>query len=724
MTQTVSLNEIVRQVPDHVAPKSGYEQRVTINTETSQAIDDVGFFQSLIGNFKYFMVANNRNPQKAISGRKPLKYREGTGEVVFNIDYKGGCPPGREMQLAQFFFRTPEPDKAISDSLGKWMIEYFSTNGRRMDQFYIAKEGAEQDLAHKAVNEFGLALTITLKVETSTPSNTVEIGPLVIASRLLGSDEEEKLSIKAELEVDPQNVLRAMLNNKTSFTDLVKKGVKQYLAGHVDLQAYYDDINSDPIKRGLRAHLNNLLHPFGRRVAFISLKTGDGGIPPGSYNDDKFVEYNHHECTKPIKIKFSILMTPSNPARYRGKGSPELSAWSQRNLEEVTRKVLFGFSYVQLLLDFSGAKQKIIDDMKQRAEAIGYRMEQLMTMLSMEPMSWRKRIDVEIKNTKEKPDEAMFETSLSGVYVGLEIFLTARVKDLRGISRRYLTIDIRQPMKEEIVRLVQKTLHATDPEHFYKYYREGDKRKRSSGGPLETELRQRICYLLESEFNAEVIQLDLKPTKTDLTDKIYPVAKTSHSFEATSEIGTSPGAPKITVHGSFTVESVTPDGWETFRERDVSAALLTKRVVDAVTSSLKLTPDELAVLPSHSDVFNLIDRCLRSARKLIEEEFGLSIKLTTISWDWDENLKKIGRDRNEADVVAIQNRISRQKEILLDLYEHNGSQEAIDRTRSAITRLSAMLPANLTSSIGYRELPEPPAVKELAAAETDSVNSQ
>ncbi len=716
MIQAISISEIVRQVSDNIEPKGGYEQRVLINTDTGQAVPPPTVFEYVFGNFKSYLVVNNSNKQRVIAGRKTVKYREGSEEIAFVVDYKGGCPPGCEPQLAQFFFRNTEPDKTISDGLGNWLIEFFTTNGHTIDQFYSENDKASRDLSAKALSEFGLALEITLTVDNSKKPETVEIGPLVLTSRLLGSDAEENLSIKVELEADPQNLLRAMLHQTTSLTDVFKKGVRQYLASRVTLQTYYNDLNSERVKQGLREHLNSLLKQFGRRVAFVSLKPEGGGPPP--HNGETTIEYKHHECPEPIKLRISVLMTPQDAARYRAKGSPLLPGWLQLNLEEIVRRVLFGFSYVDLLLDFRPAKQRIIDETTRRAESIGYKIEQLMTMMSVEPHIWLKAFDVEIKATESNPKAAVFETSVSGVHVGLEVFLTARVIDLRGVTR-YLTSDLPQEVKQKVCKLVQTTLHATDPQQFYKHYREADKKK-PDGGPFEQELRGKIYYLLESEFNSEILQLVLKPTDTDLTDKLFKVAKTSHDFVATSEIGATPGAPKISVFGSFTVESVSADGWEKFRERDVTAEKLMKRVKDSVTSFIKRTPESADALSSQEAVVELIKHALHSARMLIDDEFGLSIKLATISWEWDESLVKIGQLRNQEDLEAIHLRISKLKDLLLDYYEHDESQEQIDSVRASIARLSAMVPATLTSSVGYRELPEPPSLKKLPAAEPDS----
>jgi len=122
---------------------------------------------------------------------------------------------------------------------------------------------------------------------------------------------------------------------------------------------------------------------------------------------------------------------------------------------------------------------------------------------------------------------------------------------------------------------------------------------------------------------------------------------------------------------------------------------------------------------SQEAVVKLIKHALQSAKGLIEDEFGLAIKLATISWDWDESLKQIAANRNQEDLEAIHSRIASLKDMLLDLYQLNGSQERIDDIRASIERLSAMVPAPLAASLGYKALPEPPAAKKLPAAEAE-----
>jgi len=437
MTPTNSLSTIIRAVTEHAQPAPDTEALVTIDARTGQAVPRPSIFGMMTGDFIFFLVSNTRDQQKVVKGTKHVKYKEGQEELTLAIGYRGGCRPNQEWRLAQFFYKQSRSETAVADALARWLIEYFSSGTTSIDDFDAERASAAVTLATRAGQELGLELTIDLQLEAPGNLETVSLGTLLVSSRLKGSDEEEGIWFKAELEVDPQRVPRALLSQKKTFTDLLKKGVSRYCSDHVTLDAYYNELASEQIRQGLRDYLNDLLRPVGRRVGFLSLKPDTPDGLPRTFKGETVIEYRHHEYPEPIRIKVSVLMIPTSLTRYRAKGSPKLIEWLDKNLREVIDLTLFGLSYVDLLLEFPRLKDEIGRLMNQRAEEIGYVVKQLMTIPYLEPFEWLRRIDIEIKGSAQnngQPAEAMFETSLSNFYVGLEIFLTARIKDLRGIS--------------------------------------------------------------------------------------------------------------------------------------------------------------------------------------------------------------------------------------------------------------------------------------------------
>jgi hypothetical protein len=305
----------------------------------------------------------------------------------------------------------------------------------------------------------------------------------------------------------------------------------------------------------------------------------------------------------------------------------------------------------------------------------------------------------------------MFETSLSNFYVGLEIFLTARVKDLRGISHYLVTKqDVPQRMKEEIIRLVRKLMHGTDPERFYMRYSHTNHEFYPGEIPFEDELRQKIGDLLKTEFNSEVVDIVMKRVQTDLTRKLDEVSKGSHDFAAVAELGSLPGAPTVIVKGSFKADGV--DGWQAFKQCDANVEAIRKRIEDSIRARLKGAREDQLTFSEQTGLNGL-------ARKLIADEFGLAIRLTTIHWDWEDELKQLGWQQEKKELLSVQERILRLKELRLDLYEHDASPDDIRDVEESIRRLSATLKPALASSVGIQQLPGPKTAGNLPSSDLD-----
>lgn len=717
MTQTNGLSTIIREVSEHTKPILNDEELITIDVSTGQAVERPSIFGMFTGTFKYFLVSNTRAANKTIKGVKKVRYKEGQEEIFFAITYEGGCQPNHEWRLAETVFKSSNSEDIVSEALARWLIEYFSSGTRTIDDFQAERVAAGRALKDKAGQELGLELNVSLQLEGAEQLETIDLGPLLISSRLKDSDEEEGIWLKAELEVDQQRVLRALISRNKSLEELLKKAVRWYFGSCVTLDSFYNDLATERIKRGLSGHLNGVLKGVGRRVGFISLKPNE--YRPRPFKGETVIEHLHHEYPDPIRIKISVLMIPVEPARYKAKGSPDLNKWLDDNLREVITLALFGISYVDFLLNFPQLKKQISDAMNVRAQEIGYTITQLMTFLELEPFKWLKRIDVEIKGTPLDDGqiaEAMFETSVSNFYVGLELFLTAKVKDLRGISPYLVTKqDVPQRIKEELIRLVRNFLHGTDPERFYMRYSSVDKEAYPNEVSFEEELRQKIQSLLKTEFNAEVIDLVLKPMQTQLTEKLAEISKAAHDFEANAELGNSPGAPAVIVKGNFKVRGV--NGWQAFRECDANVAAIKKRIEDSIRARLKGMRDDQVTFSEQTGLTGLIEEALHAARRLIGDEFGLAVNLTTIYWDWEDELKIIGREQGRQEIASVQERILRLKERLLDLHENDASLEEIRLVEESIQRLSATLNPVLASSVGIQQLPKPKVANSLPPSE-------
>lgn len=164
-------------------------------------------------------------------------------------------------------------------------------------------------------------------------------------------------------------------------------------------------------------------------------------------------------------------------------------------------------------------------------------------------------------------------------------------------------------------------------------------------------------------------------------------------------------------------------GWHAFKECDASVAAIRKRIEDSIRASLKVVRDDQLGFSDQSGFDALVRDAVRKAGELIDEEFGLAVKMTTVYWDWEDELKQLGRQQGQTEVASVQERILRLKELLLDLHENDAAPDDIRDVEERIRRLSATLKPYLASSAGIQQLPGPQTRKSLQSPELDQTDS-
>jgi hypothetical protein len=716
---TNNVSHIIREVTEHAQPIPTREQLITIDNRSGQAVAHTTFLESFTSNYRYFMVANNSDPNKVMRGTKRVKYKEGQDEIYLTISFVGGCQAGQEWWLAQCFFKATWSGSTISDSLATWLFEYFSQASLGIDAFSTEGAKAEAVLATQAGQKFGLDLNVTIKLEGTEDLENTNVGPLVVSSRLIDAEQVD-ISLTAELEPDQTNLPRFLLSRNKSVDDFLIKGLRDFSAKNVPLETYFHELGTPHVTQLVTDYFNVCLRSVGRRVRYLLLKPEEQ--PPLSFKSETELDYLHHDYPDPIRIRLSGLMIPTNPALYRNRNFPDLRDWWDQNLRETVDRVLFGVSYVDLLLDFPKYKVQIDHEMSRRAEKMGYSIGQLITALFPNLDALLKGFELSSaaasNSSNGHHNETMFDTSLSNFQVGLEVFLTARVKDLRGIAQ-YLTSkpDVPARMKQEMLRVVRAFLHGTDPERFYMRFSHRDEQNFPGEKSVEEELTARIQQMFLKDFNAEVLDIVLKPMQTALTKRLASISRASQDFNVGVELGSLPGAPTIFIKGSFKVDGVSPDGWKAFSDSECDVESVKRRTETTLRARLKGEHIDRMIL-EHAVIKELIEDALRAAQTLIKDEFGLVIRLTTVYWEWDEQLKQLRRQQNKQELATVQQKIQKLKELLLELHENNASVEHIKSVVDRIRRLGATLPPAFASSVGLIQNGKAPAA-ELKSVELD-----
>jgi len=695
-----NVSSIIREVVEHTTPTAGREELITIDVRSGHAVSKSTFLDAFTGNYRYFLVSNNTDAEKVVRGTKRVRYKENGEEIHFTISFVGGCRVGQEWWLAQCFFKSSWDEAILGDRLAGALFDFFSVIPDGIDGFSQQKINAEANLATQAGQVFGLDLKITIELEDANELGFTTLGPLLVSSRLLDTDQAD-IVLSIDVEPDGTNLPRFLLSKNKPVDELIKKGLRDFAEKNISLAAYFSQLETLEITRLVTDHLNLSLKSSGRKVRYLLLKPGEE--PPRSFKGETEIDYLHHDHPDPIKIRVSGLMIPINLVLYHNKNLPDLSGWWNQNVREVLDRVLFGVSYVDLLLEFAQYSGQINREMSLRTEMMGYSSQLLLTALFPNLEALVKGFELSItasENSSDRRNETMFDTSLSNFQVGLEVFLMVRVLDLHGVSK-YLNSepDIPTRMRQELLRVVRTFLHGTDPERFYMRFWQASSPPEKS---VAEELTTKIQEVFARDFSAHILDIVFKPMQTELTKRLAALSRNFQDFNAGVELGSLPGAPTIFVKGTFRVAGVSPDGWKAFSDSNCEVESLKKRLETIVRARLRGEQiDRMLLEPGV--IKGLVESALRDAQQLIKTEFGLVVNLTTIYWEWDEQLKQQRRQQNKQDMALVLQRIQKLKGLLLELHENDASPEHIRSVEARIKRLGATLPATFAASVGIQQ---------------------
>lgn len=679
------LESVIRPVTEHTIAASSAETIVIIDASRKQSIDRVGLIDTYMRDLRYFLVSNTEDVQKIAKAAIRLPYTNGLlkdQKISLILRYEARCNRGNERRVAENLFNGSNPGVVFNDLLAKWVNEYLNARlNELLEDYRHEKTILEAHIKHRAFNEVGLDLDVEVSIEGQDKLETVAFGPTVFRVGFNDCLEEEDLEVKAAIGVDEQRLVKALLNQSVSVTDLVTKTVREYFANKISLNTFYFEL-SDGVEPEVISHLNEALRSVGRKVVSISLDAQTD--VPRSFKKNLEITYNNLRYPEPIIIKFSVLMGPHDIFKYRAKKSPALDSWIEGALRDVIDEVLFEIEYLELLLNFEPIEKKIKEELNRKTETIGITLRQLIAKPDSEPADRLRRIDIQIN---KDTDEGLFETSISDCSIRLGVALTARISDLKSVSGRLKdNQNIPEDAKRKIHTLMKRYLRAIDPERFYSRYSHTDPQRYPHEVPVERELNDMIVTLLDTEFHAEVSHLTLTSSKTEITDQLAKLLRETHDFRATLSLGGGKGSGVFGVTGSFSVEIVHHDGWKRFKERDSSIEKIKKRIEDSIQAELKPLSTSLLLLRDKEDLDKLKGTLLSAAKKLILDEFGLVINLTTVVCSFT-GIEEYGRR-----TTRIMEKITRLEELRIDMLASGGSsKDEIEGVEAQIEMLKSLL---------------------------------
>jgi hypothetical protein len=721
MAQTYPLDKVIRIVNSAHAIGSPQEHIVVIDVESGKAIeiiDSTGSTQlqrvGILGRFKdrkYFLVANNTDSRNEAEGRVPtfsLRDFVRKWTLGLEVNYLASCRPSNEAKVAEGLCGGSHPGAVLNDSITRWMKDFAGSRPADLiENYYSKKVDLEAHIAARALDEVGLNLQAIVRLESEREAlNPIDIGPVHLPVRVKDYDEEQDLRLKAEIQVDPQRKIYAILyrHQIPRLGDLLKAETRKYFAAAVSLHQFHAELRSPGLKAGLTSHLNSVLRPFGRQIGFLSFEQKNNGerLDQAFFEARENVEFEEvKEYEEKVVIKNTVQMTLRDYALYKNDGSKDLNLWIKMNLKEVIREVLFGKRYIDLLIGFEPLEREIKAKLSIRAEAIGYSIKHLITVPDLPPYDWLENFTLEV--------EREYDTNTPKFPVKLGVIVTARIRRLKDIesflNRRQ---DVPKLMKSAIEDEARRFLHTVDPERFYLRFSYTEPEEKEEA--IEEALKKLIEQRLEEKFKAEVISIVFKMLDTEVTEIWSLLEKSEGNLEI--KLPSFSDVEGVTYRGRIRVESIHARGWNRFRTSNPEMDRICRRLEEHVVAQLGTFANFDLVytnLESQRQVERLIETLVK---KFAVEEFGLVVRVNNIR----REATGIEIDEKERILGLLEARKALEKERIAEI-TMGGTPEKINALEERIKKVDSELSASVAATrmkFTRPELVEPASPTRLA----------
>ena len=553
-----------------------------------------------------------------------------------------------------------------------------------------------------------------------------DIPPLEITVHVSDSDESLDLTIQTKLSIVDQVKAISYSNNSGTIqlTNLLKEEIKKYLQSNITISQFCYELK-DKVRDALVAHLNQVLADKGRKIDRLNL---DSMIDNSSLTPKQLVRVECEvECevqkySDPIYVENIILMLPLKTAIYKPNEAYKLEAWVESKLEQIIKPLLLEKKYIDVLLGYEDIAEKIKNQMTEEAKAIGYELNQIVSVPNLEHLELKEDFDLEVETTE-------FLTNDANVKVKLGISATAKITDFIKIQD-YLKpkVEVKEIIEEAISRTISQCLTNISPERYYiRFYQagineEGEVEQQS----VEEELIEAIKLELEKRFSAEVNRVTIHIYDTEIAKHFKELYGQIGHFEV--ELSSLTGTERpVKYKGDFQIESVDPNSWYKFQSRKPKIEDISQSIIRSLEAKLTaFSQDDLTYtdLDYLSNIEFLINKW---AIPNVRHQFGVIIIITNLYRERTKELdEKSIESREVRSLMAAQKRESvlaeleklRQKRLqIIDQEDNEDELEDIDKKIDAIEKaLSSYLEE---AEKNVRKLPssKTPSLREIAEAE-------
>jgi hypothetical protein len=676
MDKIVNLDSIVRVAGDSAIPIPGEEKLITIDRHTGKAIQKT-FLVRIGSSFQDYLVANNRNAAHNVttsalvhSVRDNVNRRTLAIEIAL-IDIH--CPEGNEAKVAESFHGPQAPGQLFVSLFERWVREFipFGEESQFIEAYDADRHRLESHIAERAASQTGLHLTARVSV---TGEDTVQpeiiIGPIEISVRLQDYTQEQKITVEAGLAVDPHEYVKAFVvyDKLDSAEELFKRHLKEYFFQTVTFEQFRRTVDLPAFKQPLLKYLSHAVKRVGRTVRFINFSTTPSEAQKRVV---EFVAVNHnHEHVipgrpQPVVIQNTVQLYCKEPVAFIASPITDLEAWAKQTLNVTLKRHLIGKTYVDLLLRFAEIEQQVKRDVTLAAAGVGYRVDHLVSVPNL------KQEEESLRNPFLLDAEATFETSLDKFEVELKFHIRLCLPRLDSIEK-YLNpgSDVKEAIKETVLREAGYWLRKIHPERFYLYFNEENAGLSAGDGedqrlPVRELLTRKILDSLTKEFNASVFDLTLRVGPSDLRERYYELCFAIRRFKVDLEPSDPHATEDLSLTGNFELRGVHSDenGWRRFSVLKLDLDSLQHQLETHLKSELKTYYQSQFMFQNQlgrEQVFNLVKE---RAASYMRQEFGLVVHLTNL----DRNTTKVEAEHRQFLIQLEKKKLESEKEEAMQL---------------------------------------------------------
>jgi hypothetical protein len=659
MSQAYPLDSIIRRLdPEALPTLLGPDEKLVIfDARTCKALEKKPFL-AFGRDLRYYLVCTRRLPLEC---RGPvLKLKSKTMRLTCNVEfsYEVRCERGNEEKLVASLHRGEHPGVMLDELLVNGMEDFVNdpANATRdicLDLLELRAE-VEAYLAERALAELGVSLEAHL-----WPQHEDKLQPQPAKSgffpiRLKDHDREINLKFTTDIEVDPDNRMRAVLRypQVTTLEEKLKQVIRQTLAKEVTLHQFCYELTGT-VRSQLIETINQSLEGEGREVTYLLLESPALDLrPPQLEEIEHLVECVIRDCEEKIQVVHRLQLSLCNLGRLRATGITNLGNWAKARLTDISRSVLFDKTYLDLLL--APGWEVIKGAMEHEAAVIGYAVKQLIVVPHLPPLTWKDALPID-------QYESSYVTKDSRVEVRLNIVVKGQIVNLKSPKlERYLrpSSKIADDMKETIRRETQMLMHRIDPERFYMRFDIFENGER----PVREEIEEHLSKVLTERFDVAEISVVAKPLETDLSRRLSALQERPQMLEVSNlSFPDHGGSESVTYRIIYKIAGVHESGWHTFRSlrftsADEELASIKEILGECVKERFETVPGIWLQYKDYKTKSQLQEVVSAAAADVLNT-FGLSIDITGVRREETEGelsaQRKLQAAIRESERVAV-----------------------------------------------------------------------